>query len=127
MFSRPFRRLTTTFFVVLSLLFSQLALASYVCPSQADAGAMMAMMAAGEPCEGMDQAQPVLCHQHSVGAAQSFDAVKLPTASLPMVVQVLVLPLVLQAVESVAVPVAAAPEAQPPPDPIFLSTLRLRV
>jgi len=120
-------RLTTTFFVVLSLLFSQLALANYVCPGQADAAAMAEMMASGEPCEGMDQAQPVLCHQHSAAAVQSFEAVKLPAASLPMVVQVIVMPLVLQAIEAEALPVASAPEARPPPDPLFLSTLRLRV
>jgi len=120
-------RLTTTFFVVLSLLFSQLALANYVCPGQGDAAAMAEMMASGEPCEGMDQAQPVLCHQHSAGAVQSFEAVKLPAASLPMIVQVIVMPLVLQAIEAEALPVASAPEARPPPDPLFLSTLRLRV
>ena len=124
---RSVHRLTTTFFVVLSLLFSQLALANYVCPGQSDATAMAEMMAAGEPCEGMDQAQPVLCHQHSAGAVQSFEAVKLPAASLPMVVQVLVMPLVLQAVEAEALPATSAPEARPPPDPLFLSTLRLRV
>ena len=127
MLRRSAHRLTTTFFVMLSLLFSQLALANYVCPGQADTVAMAQMMAAGESCEGMDQAQPVLCHQHSAGAAQSFDAVKLPAASLPMVVQVPVMPLVLQAVEAEAMPAASAPEARPPPDPIFLSTLRLRV
>ncbi len=127
MHRRSIHRLTTTLFVVLSLLFSQLALANYVCPGQADAVAMAEMMAAGEPCEGMDQAQPVLCHQHSAGAAQSFEAVKLPSASVPMVVQVLVLPLVLEAAEAEAVPATSAPEAHPPPDPIFLSTLRLRV
>jgi hypothetical protein len=127
MLRRPFHRLTTTFFVVLSLLFSQLALANYVCPGQADTAAMAEMMAAGEPCEGMDQAQPVLCHQHSAGAAQSFEAVKLPAASVPMVVQVLVLPLVLDEVETAALPVSSTPEARPPPDPLFLSTLRLRV
>jgi hypothetical protein len=44
-----------------------------------------------------------------------------------MVVQFLVLPLVLEAVESEALPAASAPEARPPADPIFLSTLRLRV
>jgi len=120
-------RLTTTFFVALSLLFSQLALANYVCPGQADAAAMAEMMASGEPCEGMDQAQPVLCHQHCAGAVQSFEAVKLPAASLPMVVQVIVMPLVLQAIEAEALPVVSAPEARPPPDPLFLSTLRLRV
>lgn len=127
MLRRLVPRLPTTFFVILSLLFSQLALANYVCPSQADAAAMAEMMAAGQPCEGMDQAQPVLCHQHSVSAAQSFEAVKLPTASQPMVVQVLLLPLVLDAVEAEALPAASTPEARPPPGPIFLSTLRLRV
>jgi hypothetical protein len=124
---RPFHRLTTTFFVVFALLFSQLALAGYVCPTQAGPSAMAEMMASGEPCEGMDKAQPVLCHQHSAGAAQSCEAVKLPTPALPTVVQVLILPLVLLATEAVAVPVAALPEARPPPDPLFLSTLRLRV
>ena len=120
-------RLATTILVVLSLLFSQLALASYVCPARTDAAAMAQMMVSGEPCEGKDQAQPLLCHQHSVGATQSFEVVKLPAASLPLVVQVLIMPLVLQAVEAVALPAAAAPEARPPPDPVFLSTLRLRV
>lgn len=124
---RPLQRLTTAFFVVLSLLLSQLALANYVCPGQSDPEAMVAMMAAGQPCEGMDQAQPTLCHQHSAGTAQSFEAVKLPAASQPIVVQVLELPLVLDAGEAVALPMAAAAEARPPPDPLFLSTLRLRV
>jgi hypothetical protein len=124
---RSVHRLTTTFFVVLSLLFSQLALASYVCPGQSDAEAMAAMMAAGQPCEGIDQAQPALCHQHSAGTVQSFEAIKLPAASQPVVVQVLELPLVLDAGEAVALPMAATAQARPPPDPLFLSTLRLRV
>jgi hypothetical protein len=113
--------------MVFALLFSQLALAGYVCPTEAGPSAMAEMMASGEPCEGMDNAQPVLCHQHSAGAAQSFEAVKLPTPALPTVVQILILPLVLQATEAIAVPVAARPEARPPPNPLFLSTLRLRV
>ena len=124
---RSLHRLTTTFFVVLSLLFSQLALANYVCPGQANAAAVAQMVAAGEPCEGMDQVQPVLCHQHSAGAAQSFEAVKLPAASVPMVVQVLVLPILLDAVLAEALPATSSSEAHPPPDPVFLSTLRLRV
>ena len=127
MLRRSTHRLTTTFLVVLSLLFSQLALASYVCPGQSDAEAMTAMMVAGQPCEGMDQAQPTLCHQHAAGTVQSFEAIKLPAASQPVVVQVLELPLVLDAGEAVALPMAATPEARPPPDPLFLSTLRLRV
>ena len=127
MSSRRTRRLTTAFSVVLSLLFSQLAWATYVCAGAGSMASMAERMAAGEPCEGMDQAQPVLCHQHAAGAAQSFEAVKLPVPSLPMVVQVLALPLVVEPPAGFDVPVAATPEAQPPPDPVFLSTLRLRV
>lgn len=122
-----FHRLTTAFVVVLSLLFSQLALAQYVCPQQADVEAMAAMMEAGQPCEGMDRDQPVLCHQHSADPAKTFEAVKLPTAAQPAVVQVLELPLVLEAQAARAVPPTATSEAQPPPAPLFLSTLRLRV
>jgi len=120
-------RLTTAFCVVLSLLFSQLALANYVCPQQADPAAMAAMMEAGMPCDGMDQQQPALCHAHSADPGKTFEAVKLPAVSLPAIVQVLALPSVLQAEEARAVPPAASSEARPPPDPLFLSTLRLRV
>lgn len=127
MLRRRFHRLTTAFFVVLSLLFSQLVLAQYVCPQQADVEMMAAMMEAGQPCEGMDQDQPVLCHQHSADPAKTFEAVKLPAVGQPAVVQVLVMPLVLEAQEARTVPPTATSEAQPPPDPIFLSTLRLRV
>lgn len=124
---RSVNRPTTAFFLVLSLLFSQLALAQYVCPQQADATAMAERAASGMPCEGMDMDQPALCAEHSSGAPQSFEAVKVPTPSLPMVVQVLELPLVLDAAEATTVPIVATPEAQQPPDPLFLSTLRLRV
>ncbi len=127
MLRRRLHRLTTAFFVVLSLLFSQLALAQYVCPQQAAVEAMAAMMEAGQPCEGMDPDQPVLCHQHSADSAKTVEAVKLPLASQPAVVQVLELPLVLEAQAARAVPPTATSEAQPPPDPLFLSTLRLRV
>jgi hypothetical protein len=127
MLRRRLHRLSTTFFVVLSLLFSQLALANYVCPGQAEEAAMADMRASGMPCTGMDMEQPALCAQHSSSAPQSFESIKLPTASLPMVVQVLELSLEPEAVAARSVPAAAAPEARPPPDPLFLSTLRLRV
>jgi hypothetical protein len=124
---RPVHRLTAAFFVVVSLLFSQLAMASYNCPVEVQAAAMVEMTASGMPCDGMDKAQPTLCHAHSTSAPQSFEAVKLPVASLPMVVQVLELPLVLDAADAALTPFASTPEARPPPDPLFLSTLRLRV
>jgi len=124
MLRRRLHRRITAFFAVLSLLFSQLALAQYVCPQQADVEAMAARMAAGAPCEGLDPQQPVLCHQHAADPGKTFEAVKLPTVSLPAVVQVLALPMV---PEARVVRPATFFEAQPPPDPIFLSTLRLRV
>lgn len=120
-------RLTTTLFVVLSLLFSQLALANYVCPQQAEAAAMAEMMASGMPCEGMDAEQPTLCAQFSASAPQSPDTAKTPTLAASIAVQVLVLPFKLLAGETQSVPLTARPQARPPPGPLFLSTLRLRV
>ena len=127
MLRRRSHRLTAVLLMVLSMLFSQLALANYLCPAQAQMAAMMEMMAAGEPCDGKDPAQPALCHQHAVKAAQWSEPVKLPAVSLPAVVQVLVLPLAIDCPLASPLPVAAAEQAQPPPHPIFLSTLRLRV
>jgi len=127
MFRRHIHRLTTAFIVVLSLLFSQLALASYVCPAEAGDGAMARMMASGAPCSGMDEAQPVLCHQHAAGAAQSAEAVKLPVLTLPALFQALVLPVVADLAEQVASPAWDAADTRPQPAPVFLATLRLRV
>lgn len=120
-------RLTTTFVVVLSLLFSQIALAAYACPGQEVQTSMEEMMAAGVPCDSMDDQQPVLCHQHHAGGVQSPEAIKLPTVVPAAVVMLLQVPLVLQAAEVDQVAVSTTPEARPPPDPVFLSTLRLRV
>lgn len=127
MLHRRLHRLSTAFFVVLSLLFSQLALAQYVCPRQAGVEAMAEMMKAGGPCEGVDQQQPALCHQHSADPAKTFEALKLPVLAQPAVVQVIELPLVVEALQAGATAPAAGPETRPPPGPVFLSTLRLRV
>jgi hypothetical protein len=120
-------RLTTTLVVVLSLLFSQIALAAYVCPAMEPAPSMEEMMAAGMPCEGMDDQQPVLCHQHHSGGVQSAEAIKLPTVAPVAVVMSLQLPFVVHAAEAVGPRQFTRPEARPPPAPLFLSTLRLRV
>jgi hypothetical protein len=117
----------TIVFVVLSLLISQLALANYLCPAEAPPQAMAAMMAAGVPCEEMDSTQPALCHQHAADPGQVVQATQVPSPSLPALIQVLVVPPVLSGTDAVAIPRASTPEAQPPPDPIFLATLRLRV
>ena len=43
-------------------------------------------VAAGEPCDGMDAAQPALCHEHAASASQSVQVVKVTTPSPPMIV-----------------------------------------
>ena len=123
------RRFPTIFLLVVSLLFSQLALANYVCPGATEPGPGVMEMAPGEPCEGMaaEQEQTVLCYQHCTDAPQSFDGMKLPSLSVPVVVQVLLVPLTVDAAAQEASLFADAGQGQPPPEPVFLSTLRLRV
>lgn len=123
---RSCRRYVTALFAVLALLFAQMALADYVCPGDSKV-AMASLMPSGAPCDGMDTAQPVLCHQHAADSAQTFEKVNAATPTLPLIVQVLVIPAMTQAAQAMALPVVAVPEARPPPHPLFLSTLRLRV
>ena len=121
------RRCLTAFLLVVSLLFSQLALANYVCPGESGAAAMAQAMATGQPCDGMDTAQPSLCRQHTTGATAAVDQLKVPAPSLVALVQVLyVLPCAV-ATDARDLPLSAKPEVHPPPAPVFLSTLRLRV
>jgi hypothetical protein len=138
MIRRRTHRLATVIAVVLSLLFSQLALANYVHPAAAaNTAATEMQMADGEPCPGMDsashapmqmdQSQPVLCHQQCVNAPQTFEPMKVPAASLPAIVQVLLVPLVLDDAKTQPGEFAALAPPRPPPDPLFLSTRRLRV
>jgi hypothetical protein len=70
---RPVRatRLAAAVIAVFSLLFTQLALASYVCPGSVT-------MADMSHCAGMDKAQPGLCHASGHAAHQSLDKPDLP-------------------------------------------------
>ena len=111
----------------MALLFSQLALASYVCPGLSAATRMSESMAAGMPCDGDDPSLPVLCHQHAADASQSFEMAKVAAPSFPIVVQMIVLPSLVDSAAGGVIPFSGRPEAQPPPDPLFLQTLRLRV
>ena len=58
-----------------ALLFLQLAVASYACPTQKGDGttAVEAVADAQMPCQGMDTERPKLCEQHCVQASQSVD------------------------------------------------------
>lgn len=125
---RHFLCCKTVALVVLSLLFSQLSLAAYACPVTSSPAGMAEMMAAGAPCEGADADQPGLCHQHGVDLARLFELAQVVASpSLPAVIHVLLIPAQPDSNDAVALPPASTPEARPPPDPIFLSTLRLRV
>jgi hypothetical protein len=116
----------TIVLLVVSLLFSQVLLANYLCPADSPVPAE-SRMAAGMPCEGMDATQPTLCHQHAADPGQVVQAAQVVAPSLPAIIQVLFVPALLGSEDAVAMPLASTAEAQPPPDPIFLSTLRLRV
>lgn len=121
------RRYAISWIVVVATLFSQLALAHYVCPKASAPEQVMAMMVAGEPCSGMDEAAPVLCHQFGADATPSCEVAKQAAPTLPGIVQVVVLPLVLDFASLVAPPFGTTSDARPPPGPVFLQTLRLRV
>lgn len=78
MFRNARHRLITVLFVLSSLLFAQLALAVYVCPSS---GANV--FEASLPCaESMrmaaDEAQPNLCHAHCQASQQKADSYQTP-------------------------------------------------
>ncbi|WP_416759367.1 hypothetical protein ACNI65_21905 [Roseateles sp. So40a] len=127
MLLRLAHRLTVTCYVALSLLFSQLALANYVCPQEQDMAAMAEMVASGTPCEGMDMDQPALCAEHSSNTPQSFEPIKLPTLAPALVVSILELTFDVGDDGRLTASVTTPAEDRPPPDPLFLSTLRLRV
>jgi hypothetical protein len=121
---RRLQRLAIAFVAMCSLLWAQLALAAHACPM----GAMGPAPATMHHCEGMAAASPTaLCHQHCAGAAQSPDTLDMPAPVLPALLQVLELPALPESGLLSAGSPAAAPELQPPPDPVFLATRRLRV
>ena len=77
-------RLITVLFALVSLLFMQLAVASYVCPGTASKVAKVAAMAEADmPCAesmtlAMDKSQPNLCQAHCQTGQQTADRYELP-------------------------------------------------
>ena len=78
-----------------ALLFLQLAVAAYACPTLVDGGmsTLAAASSPAQPCAGMDQARPKLCEQHCVHDSQSVDTQPHSSVSAP------VLPLMMVAAE----------------------------
>ena len=62
-------------FSLTAVLFLQLAVAAYACPTPNVDGAPFSSVAgaASQPCHTVDQERPKLCEQHCVYAAQSVD------------------------------------------------------
>ncbi|MBV6323751.1 hypothetical protein [Duganella violaceipulchra] len=120
-----FSRFLTVIVAILSLLYMQFAVASYVCPGQpmdglrdtASAGAMAIDM---PNCQGMDATQPALCHLHGHDATskQSLDKTPMPDVP-PFVPATLVLSLQLSNIAAASanaphVPVALTHATAPP-------------
>ncbi|HCY62240.1 MAG TPA: hypothetical protein DHV59_05305 [Oxalobacteraceae bacterium] len=92
--SRP-SRFFAVLLAVVSVLFSQLAMAAYACPGMLTDQAMAMAMAAEiehvmPDCEQMDSAQPALCHAHMQAGDQTLD--KPPSPNVPPTVAVLLMP-----------------------------------
>jgi hypothetical protein len=83
-------RLVAAVLAVISLLFTQLALAAYACPPEAlqvpQVTQVVKAMPAMDNCTGMDMAQPSLCDAHHHPNQQSLD--KPPAPLLPPFLQV---------------------------------------
>lgn len=76
-------RLIATFIALFSILFTQLAVASYACPSLVSAPASQTMAAAMADdsmpgCTDMDPVQPSLCHAYGQVGDQSLDKPAVP-------------------------------------------------
>jgi hypothetical protein len=79
--SRP-SRIAAALVAMICVLFTQLAVAAYVCPGMEIARAVeAAAMPMGHDCEGMDMEQPTLCHEHAQIGKQSLDKPPLPNLS----------------------------------------------
>jgi hypothetical protein len=69
-----------------ALLFLQLSMAAYACPTPSDRGSSVSAAADIEvmPCQGMDQERPKLCEQHCVQDSQSVDTQPHSALSAPL-------------------------------------------
>jgi hypothetical protein len=102
-------RFVAALIVLFSMLFMQLAVASYACPNMRTGPADMASAAHAMPgCTGMDMEQPSLCHAQDQVGNQSLDKPNLPQVQ-PFVAVGLMQALV--SIEAAYRPVPAQPRA----------------
>lgn len=131
---RPSARRLLVLVLLATLLFSRVALASYVCPlPQLQTAASMSQMN-GTDCtqsndhsKMLDQAQPSLCAQHFSDEKQVTNAVAQSLASEPVLYFAYPLPLPLLPQVWQLVANDSAPDPGGGNDTLFLLTLRLRI
>lgn len=131
---RPSARRLLIFVLFTTLLFSRLALASYVCPlPQLQATASVAPMNGSDCTEStdhskmLDEAQPSLCAQHFSDEKQVTNAVAQSTSSEPVLFFAYPLPLSLPPHGWQFAAYDSAPDPGGGDDTLFLLTLRLRI
>lgn len=125
--SRQFR-VVAALLALMSMLFMQLAMASYACPEirlgqpGSEMAADMEDSAAEDiklsSCHEMDKAQPNLCHAHAQSGNQSLDAPQVPQVA-PFAAVAAALPVVLMATPShsqtIPIPLALLGRTTSPP------------
>jgi hypothetical protein len=83
-----FSRFLAAIVVMLSMLYMQFAVASYVCPgvpagSNGSAASAQVVMADMPNCQGMDAARPALCHLYAHGEPSKQSLDKTPAPDVP--------------------------------------------
>jgi hypothetical protein len=108
--SRP-SRVIAAIITIFSLLFTQLALASYACPglNAATPAATAPDAAPMSDCANMDMDQPGLCHTHCQAGNQTADTPQAPLVQPFVAAQ---LSVVLSGAESVATSLALQPQGE---------------
>lgn len=131
---RPSARRLLILVLFTTLLFSRVALASYVCPlPQLQAAAAISPMNGtdctqpGDHAKMLDEAQPTLCAQHFSDEKQVSNAVAQPLASAPVLFFAYPLPLSLPPQIWQFTAYDSAPDPGGGDDSLFLLTLRLRI
>ncbi len=120
-----FKRLRTAIVAIFSMLFMQLAVASYACPgmlagSSMEVSAADTMMEDMPNCDGMDPEQSTLCHVYAVGepAKQSLETppapVVPPFVPVELVLNLAIFDVIVQPSRPAYPPIALTRTSSPP-------------
>jgi len=120
-------RFIAALITLFSLLFTQLAVASYSCPQQSTVN-HASVMQDMPGCTGMDAQQPSLCAAHCDAGHQSLDAAAAPQV-LPFIAcqLALVLPPIVSAVSGLAAPAASLPLTRSTAPPLAIQHCCFRI